>query len=357
MKKKKFYDNKNRNQKWTEEVKGREIDFADKYLEGASTSDKYDFKRPSPDSIKKQKELKKKRFKKVAAVLLCIVLICAGYTSMDVYMTRHAVPAAKAYVKQADDSNQISKISIDFSSHKIDSVSLDSSVMLSSVISETIDNGFNSVTFDIKRNDGTIGYHSNLAIVDTIGAVSSPASNLEASIKELLANDILPIARICCYKDNVMPNQIADTALKKNSKIYKDRESNTYLNPDSETVFNYISDVIKECYDLGISVFILYGCDLPDEIADGYSDGFENILKKLDVKFEGKIKILEEADVTITGKNSETGKVTNSAIKEDIKKFDEIDEDKVYYISTKIDDEKAVEQLGKNNITRYVIDK
>lgn len=355
MKNKKFYDNINRNQKWTEDEKGRKIDFADKYITGADTSDKYDDKRPSPDREKKQKELKKKRITKVLSVFLCIVLIGAGYTCMDVYMTRHAEPVHRATAK-SDDSNLISKASIQFASNKIESISLDSSVMLSSVISETLENDFNSVTFDVKRSDGTIGYASKLATVDTISALSSPASNPAASVKELLANDIMPIARVCCYRDNVMPKQIADTAVLKNGKIYQDSNANTYLNPNSETVFNYLSDIIQECYDFGIHVFVLYGCDLPKEIAASYKDGFEVIAQRLNDKFEGKIKILEEVDVTITGKDSESGKITNSAIKADIKKFDKIDGDKVYYISTKIDDEKAVSQLGKNNISRFILE-
>lgn len=46
MKKKRFYNNKKRNIKWTEKQTGRKISFADKYIEAGSGSDKFDAKRP-----------------------------------------------------------------------------------------------------------------------------------------------------------------------------------------------------------------------------------------------------------------------------------------------------------------------
>ena len=45
MKKKRFYNNKKRNEKWTEQPQGRKISFADKYIDSGSGSDKYDNRR------------------------------------------------------------------------------------------------------------------------------------------------------------------------------------------------------------------------------------------------------------------------------------------------------------------------
>ena len=47
MKKKRFYNNKKRGEKWTEEVKGRKINFADKYIDAGTGSDKFDNRRPT----------------------------------------------------------------------------------------------------------------------------------------------------------------------------------------------------------------------------------------------------------------------------------------------------------------------
>lgn len=56
MKKKRFFKNAKRNQIWTEEEKGRKIDFADKYIYSDTYSDKYDYLRP--------KAVKRKYFNK-----------------------------------------------------------------------------------------------------------------------------------------------------------------------------------------------------------------------------------------------------------------------------------------------------
>lgn len=357
MKKKKiFYNDKLRNQKWTEEATGREIDFADKYADGGIYSDKFDYKRPNPQKEAEKKAKNKTRLKRFLAVILCIVLICAGYTAMDIHMIRQAVPAEQIGEAETAVTGSMAEIDINLSSYRVDSVSLDSSVMLSSVINDTVDIGFTSITFDAKRSDGTIGYASSLASVDTFGAISSPSSKPSDSVKELLANDILPVARICCYLDNVVPNQATDAAVTKDGKIYSDDNGNTYLNPDSETAYNYIRDIIQECYGYGITVFVLYGCDLPDDIADGYNDGFDALAEKLNEDLGGAVKLLEEVDVEIIGKDSQSGKTTNSAIKKDIREFAEISGNQVYYITAKPDEGRVLEQLEKSNVSRFIIE-
>ena len=56
MKKKRFYNNKKRNIKWTEKQTGRKISFADKYIEAGSGSDKFDAKRPKQKKKRITKE-------------------------------------------------------------------------------------------------------------------------------------------------------------------------------------------------------------------------------------------------------------------------------------------------------------
>ena len=355
-KRKRFYNNKKRNQKWTEEEKGRKIDFADKYIEGGSSSNKFDSKGSNSarsTAIKKAK--KQKRQKNIIIAAACILLICIGYTAMDVHMTRNAASFSHNETKSSEESG-MKDMNIQFLSYRTESISLDSSVMLSSVINDTASLGFTSITFDAKRSDGTIGYASKLASVDTFSAASSPASKPKASVKELLANDLLPIARISCYKDNVAPEYLTEAAITtKNGKLYSDEDGSTYLNPDSESAYNYIRDIIVELRAMGVQVFVLSNTDLPEDISKNYSDGFKSIANKLYKDIGSDIKLLEEIDVAIRGTDPETGKVTNAAIKKDIREFEAIDKNKVYCISSKLDNKRLVEQLAKNNITRYIL--
>ena len=144
---------------------------------------------------------------------------------MDVHMIRQAEPAEKLLNQDNADSNALSQLTINVSSLMTESVSLDNSAMLTSVINEVHDTSANSITFDAKRDDGTIGYRSSLATIDTYGAMSNVGSDSIGSIKRLIENDIMPVARICCYKDNVLPSHNKDLAVKKGKKLYTDRNS------------------------------------------------------------------------------------------------------------------------------------
>ena len=86
-KRKRFYKNVKRNQTWTEEIQGREIDFADKYASDGTYSDKFDYLRPKEKPKFKKKKLRKKikkLLKRLAAIVVCLAVLGVGYTAMDV---------------------------------------------------------------------------------------------------------------------------------------------------------------------------------------------------------------------------------------------------------------------------------
>ena len=80
-KNKRFYDNKNRNSHWTEEPKGRYIDFADKYSEGDGSNKYKDVAASVHRVALKQTEKKNKRNRTVAVILLAVVFIEIGRAS------------------------------------------------------------------------------------------------------------------------------------------------------------------------------------------------------------------------------------------------------------------------------------
>lgn len=354
MKKKQFYTNEQRDKKWTEEQTGRKIEFANKYLYHGTYSDKFDNKRPKETNTVIEKEKASIKKKKIIISILCVVLISVGYLGMQIYMELAALPAKRLNNIESQNTNDLANSTIALKSKHIESVGLDGGVMLTSIISEAQQNGYSSITFDAKRNDGTIGYTSKLASVDTYRAISSPATELEASIKQLNADDILPVARVCCYQDNVVPVASNNYALKVNGQIYKDKQGNTYLDTNSEFAYNYVKDIIAELHNLGINVFILYGCDLPEGIADG-EYGFEILKAKLNAELGNQIKFIEEKNVSLNGLD-ETNKLNEELVKNEIQKFSDIDYNtQTYIITTKLDDKTVNEQLINNGITSFVI--
>ncbi|MBR3149036.1 MAG: hypothetical protein IKF64_02615 [Eubacterium sp.] len=346
MKKKRFYNDKKRNQKWTEEEKGRKIDFADKYIEGGA-SDKFDYKRPKQKGYSSDAKTRNETWLKRALVFVCCVAIIAvGYTGMDVYITRHAEPAKHIGETKADE-NLLSDMQVNFSAFMTEGISLDNSVMLSAVINEAQNNGFTAIAFEAKRADGTIGYNSTLASVDTFSAMSSPASKPEQSIKAMLADDILPVAKISCYKDNVVPLQADSAAIMNGKKPYKDGDGNTYLNPDSEYAYNYIRDIIAELNTYGVTVFILDDVNLPEDISANYGDGFETLSKKLYSDIDSNIKLLQAVNITLDAKTAE----------KDVKNLNAPDKNQAYIINTTADNRKMLSALQKKSVSTFVLNR
>lgn len=301
----------------------------------------------------KKKDKRQKSFKRFLIAVLCLALIGVGYTGMDIYITRHAVPAENINIGK-NQKSYLSKIDLALNATLVDSISLDGSIMLESVIEEVHTNAHNSIIFDAKRSDGTIGYASNLASIDTYGATSNASSNPKASTKTLLEYDILPVARIACYKDNVAPAQNGTLAIMQGDRYYT-KNGNTYLNPNSEDAYAYIRDIIRELNTFGVTIFVLSDCDLPDELGDQYKDGFKALSTKLTNDLGTGVKFIEQVDVEVTGVDPADGKITNKMIKKEISDFPKLGDNQIYCVTTKLDNHRVEQLLKESNVSSYFI--
>ena len=100
---------------------------------------------------------------------------------------------------------------------------------------------------------------------------------------------------------------------------------------------------------------MLNNYNLPSDVSQQYNDGYKVIADKLNEDFDGKIKVIQEIRVTITGRSAENGKITNTAINKEIKKFKKINDDQIYYISSKLDNSRIMTQLNKNNVKNFIV--
>lgn len=375
MKKKRFYKNVKRNLKWTEEEKGYPIDFADKYLsdEGVYT-DKFDYMRPKVKKKRKHKARARTFLKRAGITLLCLLIIGVGYTAMDVFMMRNGMPVRYSDI-EPDTQSSINEMKLDLQCAFEESISMDGSVILDSVITELTQGAYNSVMFDIKRVDGTIGYQSALATVDTYSAVSLAASDLKTSAQKLNEQDILAVGRVYCYLDNLVPARDRSAALlDSNGLPYTDSQGNTYLNPNSETVYKYIKDIIAEAADMGVTVFVLEGTDIPESAGEGYADGFETLAARLYEDIGTDIKLLEAVHInaddalrssvqeeTTAGeeaqeKEEETAQAAENITAAVAELFsEELSTDRVYYVTTSLDIGEVKTILEESGIESFIL--
>lgn len=346
MKKKRFYNSKKRNQKWTEEVKGRKISFADKYINEGSGSDKFDNRRPTVKKKTFSKDNMQKLLKYFIFAVCGFAVICAGYTVMDVYIEQNSMPITE----ESEENNVgVNSVALEFKASAVEPLSLDNGIMFSTVLDDMQQGGYTAAVFDLKRDDGTVGYRSNLAMIDTYGAVSSPSDDIKGCAAQFAENDILPVGRISCYKDNIVPTADLTSAVYADGSLFRDSSGSTYLNPDSESAYNYIKSIVEESKGNGITVFLLDNCDLPEEAGGNYNDGFDALSKKLYNDFGDEIKLISCTSVTVS---SEDAKAIEEELKE--KMQNKNNADSVFYITAK--EKEIVKQILDNEgIKSYII--
>lgn len=346
MKKKRFYNNKDRNRKWTEQPTGRKIYFADKYIDTPDdTANRIKQKRTKKPFF--TRERREKILKSLIISVLSIALVGTGYTIMAVHMERHAMPFVE---NDKNDTANLNSINISIKGSGCQSLSLDGGLMLGAVIDTAADNGYTSLAFDLKRNDGTIGYNSSLATISGFGAISSPSNDLKASVNLLKENDVLPIGFISCYKDNIAPAADMSMALFNGGNPFKDSAGNTYLNPDSENTYNYIKSIIEEAAGMGVAVFVLDNYDLPEGAGQTENSGFDRLAEKLYADFKDNIKLLKAVDLNLS---SDSAKAVEEEWQEKTEGYTENDSS-VFCITAK-NPAITKQYLDSKGITNYII--
>ncbi len=379
MKKKRFYKNVKRNTRWTEEEKGYPVDFADKYVSDEGIySDKFDYMRPKIKKKRKHKAQARTLLKRLGTAVLCLLIIGAGYTGMDVFMLRNGMPEMNAATNAAP-SDAINEVKLNLHCAYEDSISMDGSVILDSVISKLTGGAYNSVAIDIKRENGTIGYRSALATVDAYSAAAYEATDLRNSALLLGEQDILTVGIVNCYLDNLVPRQDRSVAVLDDNGIpYEDSRGNTYLNPNSETVYKYIKDIIAEAAEMGVTVFVLRSTDIPESAGSGFSDGFDSLAARLYEDIGTNIKLLEGINIDIAdslsqavaGRNEDNDNNENSDEENDeqetmdppasqriLSLFDEeLGNDKIYMVSSSGNTGEIKTVLEEGGIESFILD-
>ena len=123
--------------------------------------------------------------------------------------------------------------------------------------------GGNAALFDMKGDDGRLGYVSSLKLALDIHASASDSA-LNNAIEELNGGELYTIARVSCFRDNILPYYRNDLALRTNSgNNWKDDERVRWASPADETVREYLAGVCVELAELGFDEILLDNAGYP----------------------------------------------------------------------------------------------
>jgi hypothetical protein len=106
----------------------------------------------------------------------------------------------------------------------------------------------NAFVIDVKSDSGWIAYDTRVAMAQDLGTVDPVIKDLDALIATLAEHDIIPIARIVCFKDNVMTKKRPDLAIQdKNGGVWAGKQGDLWLNPYNHEVWDYLVQVAEDC--------------------------------------------------------------------------------------------------------------
>lgn len=111
----------------------------------------------------------------------------------------------------------------------------------------------NSLVIDIKDYTGKIAFEVNDPILKEFGSTEKRIADIDGLIKELHKKNIYVIGRIATFQDPFMVKKRPDLAVKRASDggVWRDRKSQTWLDPGATEVWDYMVRIAKESYSRG----------------------------------------------------------------------------------------------------------
>jgi hypothetical protein len=108
----------------------------------------------------------------------------------------------------------------------------------------------NAFVINVKDDDGFVTYEADAPAAQGMGAARKIIPDIDALLATLAEHNIIPIARVVCFKDDVLPKSRPDLAVldSQTQELWKDNSKykHTYLNPYNHEVWEYLVQVAED---------------------------------------------------------------------------------------------------------------
>ena len=123
----------------------------------------------------------------------------------------------------------------------------------------------NAVVIDV-RDDGLNYWKNEIATSKAVKANRTAVPKPDKVMDRLEKHAIYPIARIACFRDQVMPETMPNRAVQDaKGGVWKDRSGHTWLDPYNKRNWDYIAEVVDHALDLGFPEIQLDYVRFPSE--------------------------------------------------------------------------------------------
>jgi hypothetical protein len=114
----------------------------------------------------------------------------------------------------------------------------------------------NAFVINVKEDGGEITYETEAPMAKSLGTGTGIIDDIEGLLATLAEHNIIPIARIVCFKDNLLPQKRVDLAVldsRTPGEPWRDnsRAHSAYLNPYNHEVWEYLVQVAEDAARLG----------------------------------------------------------------------------------------------------------
>ena len=128
---------------------------------------------------------------------------------------------------------------------------------------QTVLAGGNAVVVDMKNDDGTLNYVSDVRL-----AISAETSGSDLAVNEavtdLTAGDLYTIARVSCFRDDLMCRRRSDLAiLTSGGYLWLDHGDTRWISPIQQDVMDYLTAICVELAELGFDEILLTNAGYP----------------------------------------------------------------------------------------------
>ncbi len=128
--------------------------------------------------------------------------------------------------------------------------------------------GANAIVLDMKTDLGQLGYRSQLPLAEQFG-VNHANSEINGKLGELSGGEFYLIARISCFRDHALAEELTYAIETNPGRRWFDLESVRWSSPASSAVQDYLTGIMVELAQLGFDEILLDRWGYPTQ-ADGH---------------------------------------------------------------------------------------
>jgi hypothetical protein len=105
----------------------------------------------------------------------------------------------------------------------------------------------NAFVIDVKDDMGYVTYKADVALAQSEGLIDVRIRDIDALVAKLREHNIIPIARVVCFKDTNLAKKRPDLAVKwKDGSTWTDFKGLSFVNPYNHEVWEYLVQVAED---------------------------------------------------------------------------------------------------------------